>query len=158
LEHAKAGALAAARKCTTGDKSGRRPFLLQEVLKPDGNEVISKTKPHLIRQVDAPADAFKLVQKAMRAAVTSGTGRAVDVPGVTVGGKTGSAECNGPAHGWFICFAPVEKPRIAIACIVEHGRHGATTAAPVCRAILDVFFGKKKPGEIGSGAAKVRGD
>jgi cell division protein FtsI/penicillin-binding protein 2 len=95
----------------------------------------------------------------MRLAVTRGTGRAADVPGTEVAGKTGSAEDPPrPAHGWFICFAPVEHPRIAVAAIVEHGRHGATSAAPVCRAILDVFFGKRKPQEIASGTAKMSGD
>ena len=135
-----------------------RPYLVQEVVEPDGT-VVRRTRPRIRREVRAPAEAFKLVQQGMRAAVKSGTGRVADIPDVAVAGKTGSAEDPPrPAHGWFICFAPVENPRIAVAAIVEHGRHGATTAAPVCRAILDVYFGKKKPQEIGSGTAKVSGD
>ena len=135
-----------------------RPFLVREVVRPDGS-VIRETKPEIKHQVQAPAEAFKLVQQGMRAAVASGTGRVADIPDVAVAGKTGSAENPGrPAHGWFICYAPAESPRIAVAAVVEHGRHGATTAAPVCRAILDVFFGKRKPQEIGSTSAKVSGD
>ncbi len=135
-----------------------RPFLVKEVLRPNGS-VVKHTKPEIRHVVNAPSEAFDLVCKGMRLAVTSGTGKAADIPGVAVAGKTGSAEDPPrPAHGWFICFAPVENPRIAVAAIVEHGRHGATSAAPVCRAILDVFFGKKKPHEIGSGKARVRGD
>jgi peptidoglycan glycosyltransferase len=94
----------------------------------------------------------------MRATVTEGTGRVCNMPDVTVAAKTGSAENRGAAHAWFVCFAPVEKPQIAIACIVEHGRHGATAAAPVCRAILDVYFDKKKIDEIGQQKVSVSGD
>ncbi len=146
--------------CATVASGGAvpKPRLLDAVMKADGSTVIRRTKPEVVRHVDAPAEAFKIVQQAMRQTVVAGTGRAVDIPGITAAGKTGSAENKGPAHAWFICFAPVENPKIAIACIVEHGRHGATAAAPVCRAIMDVFFGKKKPEEIGTGGVHVSGD
>ncbi|MDH7601043.1 MAG: penicillin-binding protein 2 [Armatimonadota bacterium] len=135
-----------------------KPFLVKEVLRPDGT-VVERTQPEVRHVVDAPAGAFDLVAKGMRLAVTSGTGKVADIPDVPVAGKTGSAEDPPrPAHGWFICFAPADNPRIAVAAIVEHGRHGATSAAPVCRAVLDVFFGKKKPQEISSGTARVSGD
>ncbi|MGQ9455223.1 MAG: penicillin-binding protein 2 [Armatimonadota bacterium] len=135
-----------------------RPFLVKEILRPDGT-VVKRAKPELRHVVYAPEGAFELVGKGMRAAVTSGTGRIADIPGIAVAGKTGSAEDPPrPAHGWFICYAPADNPRIAVAAIVEHGRHGATSAAPVCRAILDVFFDRKKPYEIGSTTARVSGD
>ncbi|MHB9037935.1 MAG: penicillin-binding protein 2 [Armatimonadota bacterium] len=134
-----------------------RPYLLDEVLDRNGR-VIRRTKPEVTHKVDASPENFELVRQAMRATVTEGTGRVCNMPDVTVAGKTGSAENRGAAHAWFVCFAPVEKPQIAIACIVEHGRHGATAAAPVCRAILDVYFGKKKVGEIGQRKVSVSGD
>jgi penicillin-binding protein 2 len=134
-----------------------RPRLVTEILDSAGRP-IKIVDPVPQRRVNAPAKYFALVQQGMRLAVTNGTGKVCDIPGVVVAGKTGSAETRGPAHGWFICFAPMDKPRIAIACIVEHGRHGATTAAPVCRAMLDVYFGKKKPQEVKSGQTSVRGD
>jgi len=136
-----------------------KPSLVNEVLKSDGSGVLRRVDPRVVRRVDAPPEAFRLVQQGMRQTVTVGTGKAVDIEGIAVAGKTGSAEDPPrPAHGWFICFAPVENPRIAIACIVEHGRHGSSTAAPVCRAILDVFYGKKKPNEIGTTRPRVSGD
>ncbi|MCE5313623.1 MAG: penicillin-binding protein 2 [Armatimonadota bacterium] len=134
-----------------------KPYLLDEVLDRNG-KIISRTKPIVMHQVDASPENFEMVRQAMRATVTEGTGRVCNIPGITVAGKTGSAENRGAAHAWFVCFAPVEKPRIAIACIVEHGRHGATAAAPVCRAIMDVYFGKKKVGEIGQKKVFVSGD
>ena len=44
-------------------------------------------------------------------------------------------------HGWFVAFAPVEDPKIAIAAIVEHGGSGGEAAAPVVKQILMKFFG-----------------
>jgi penicillin-binding protein 2 len=52
-------------------------------------------------------------------------------------------------HSWFIAFAPVEKPRIALAVIVENGGWGASAAAPIARKVLDSYLlgddGKLKP-------------
>ena len=135
-----------------------RPHLLAEVLASDGS-VIRRVRPEIMRRINAPATAFALTQQGMRAAITSGTGRVCNMKDVAVCGKSGSAEDGKrAAHGWFECFAPMDKPTIAVACIVEHGRHGATSAAPVCRAILDVYFGKKKPQDIGTGSVHVSGD
>jgi len=135
-----------------------RPYLVERILDVSGFTV-SRTKPELRGQVKAPVEDFKMVRNAMRLAVTAGTGKVCNMPDVAVCGKSGSAENPGhPAHGWFVSFAPMEKPTIVVACIVEHGRHGATSAAPVCRAIMDVYFGKKKPEQIGSGQVQVRGD
>jgi len=146
--------------CAGVANSGRiyRPYLLQEIQDGPDNKVVFRRSPEIRRTVKAPEDAFALVREAMKATVTKGTGSVCLMPDVTVGGKTGSAQNRGAAHAWFICFASVEKPEIAIACIVEHGQHGATAAAPVCRAILDVYFGKKKPSEIGKGIVHVSGD
>lgn len=134
-----------------------KPHLLEQILNRNGERI--PVEPELERQVDAPVEDFALVQQAMRRTVTEGTGRVTNLEGVTVAGKTGSAQTTGgAAHGWYICFAPVEKPEIAIACIVEHGAHGASSAAPVCRAILDVYFGKKNAEDIEQKGAKVHGD
>jgi penicillin-binding protein A len=90
----------------------------------------------------------------MRAVVTSGTGVAADIPGLQVAGKTGTAEL-GPrpgappsqpgegdaenmiVDGWFIAFAPVRKPKLAIAVMLIDSRgDGGSTAAPIAREIL----------------------
>jgi len=134
-----------------------KPYLVADMLG-QNDKVIQHTVPEITRQVNAPEEDFKLVRDAMRQTIVAGTGRVCDVAGVTVCGKTGSAENRGPAHGWFVCFAPQDNPKIAVAAIVEHGRHGATTAAPVCRAILDVYFGKKKLSEIQQRGVHVSGD
>ena len=132
-----------------------KPFLVDEVVGSD-----KRTEPVIKREVKAKPEYFNLVQQAMLQTTTNGTGGVANIPGILVGSKTGSAQSRPgrPAHGWFICFAPVDNPQIAIAAIVEHGAHGATTAAPVCRAILDIYFGKKQLSDIAENKAHVSGD
>ncbi len=64
------------------------------------------------------------------------------VAGVTVAGKTGTAQLGGTGepHSWFIGFAPADHPTIAIAVIVEQGGSGATRAAPLAGAFLSAYF------------------
>jgi penicillin-binding protein 2 len=59
----------------------------------------------------------------------------------TVCGKTGTAQTGrAEPHGWFVAFAPADNPQIAIAAMIEYGREGSETAAPIIRRILDTYF------------------
>lgn len=59
----------------------------------------------------------------------------------TVCGKTGTSQTGRPEpHGWFVAFAPADNPQIAIAGLIEHGREGSETIAPVIRRVLDTYF------------------
>jgi cell division protein FtsI/penicillin-binding protein 2/cell division protein FtsW (lipid II flippase) len=83
----------------------------------------------------------RFLAAAMRAVVTSGTGRsAMSGLDVQVAGKTGTAQVEGAApHSWFTGFAPFDAlpdRRIAFAVVVEHGGYGARAAAPVARDIV----------------------
>ena len=61
--------------------------------------------------------------------------------GIDVAGKTGSAENpQGRAHAWFVGMAPVDKPAICLAVIVEHGGSGGGVAAPIARRIFAAYF------------------
>jgi len=67
-----------------------------------------------------------------------------------VAGKTGTAQraANGTYQGYtgsFIGFAPADKPRIALAVLVENGGHGGTTAAPIARKVMDYYLLGKDP-------------
>lgn len=136
-----------------------KPQMALEITDPN-DKPIHKFKPEILRKVPADEKTWEAVRNAMHITVTAGTGRVADVEGVAVAGKTGSAE-DPPRikpHAWFTCFAPVEKPTIAIAVISENSGHGATNAGPVARAIMDVYFGKKKPSEIQSTTVRIYGD
>jgi peptidoglycan glycosyltransferase len=81
--------------------------------------------------------------------VQQGTGTAAQIAGVTVAGKTGTAQVDGAGapHAWFIAFAPAEAPQVAVAVIVEHGGSfgseatGGRVAAPIAAKVLRVALG-----------------
>lgn len=76
----------------------------------------------------------------MEGVVRSGTGVGAQIPGVRVAGKTGTAEVDIGGerrnHAWFVCFAPAENPKLAVAVVAEYGGVGGRVAAPLARAIL----------------------
>jgi len=75
-----------------------------------------------------------------------GTGGQARIDSITVAGKTGTAQNpHGKDHALFICFAPVEAPRIAVAVLVENAGHGSTAAAPIARKVLESFFHPAPP-------------
>jgi len=94
-------------------------------------------------------DAFNVVQNGMEDVIEIGTGRAARIPGITMCGKTGTAEnkqrIDGRVlklhnHSWFVCFAPRENPRIAVAVIVENGGYGSAQAAPIGSFIVEKYL------------------
>ncbi len=73
-------------------------------------------------------------------AVESGTGVAAQIPGVSVAGKTGTAETGvaGRNNTWFIAFAPANNPKVAVAvALSDQLGTGGATAAPIARAIIE---------------------
>ncbi len=73
----------------------------------------------------------------LRDAVESGTGHGANVKGLEVAGKTGTAQNPaGDDHAWFVCFAPVDHPRLALAVIVENGGAGSQAAVPIAAGLL----------------------
>jgi peptidoglycan glycosyltransferase len=88
------------------------------------------------RQVMDPALAATM-RDFMVSVVQNGQANGVNLPGVTVGGKTGTAEVgDGTSHAWFIAFAPAEEPRIAVAVIVENGGQGGVVASPIAGQVI----------------------
>ena len=73
----------------------------------------------------------------MVSVVANGQANGVTIPGVAVGGKTGTAEAgDGTSHAWFIAFAPAESPTIAVAVVVEHGGQGGVVASPIAGQVI----------------------
>jgi penicillin-binding protein 2 len=125
-------------------------------------------QPHLLmtkaRQPIAPLDVdaghLEIVRKAMTSVVNDrGTAVASKLPleGIQMAGKTGTAQVfrlgeRGVKnsnwalrdHALFIAFAPADKPRYAIGCIIEHGGFGASAAAPIVRDSMTYLFDKQK--------------
>jgi peptidoglycan glycosyltransferase len=78
--------------------------------------------------------------------VKSGSGTRAAISGVTVAGKTGTAEAGKSVqtHAWFIAFAPAENPRVAIAIILENAGVGGQLAAPAAKPVLQAALSRTK--------------
>lgn len=115
------------------------PLLVEEVHAP-GNGGVMTRRPSPIKYVIS-AEVARQVRGAMAEAVSRGTGQKASLDFIDVAGKTGSAENpQGPAHAWFVGMAPVTKPVVCLAVVVENGGSGGNVAAPLAREILQAYF------------------
>jgi peptidoglycan glycosyltransferase len=120
-----------------------KPRLTDRIVRRDGR-VKERVQPDLQSQVVKPEVADELAQMMSRV-VEEGTGTAAALAGITVAGKTGTAEVGANrefTQPWFIAFAPVEDPQMAIAVTVERTTgQGGTVAAPIARQVLEALIG-----------------
>lgn len=119
-----------------------RPHLLKKVVA-DRGKLVLRYEPQG-RSVHTALRFIDIVRQGMRDAVIApgGTAHLMNMPQVTVAGKTGSAEDarTEKSHAWFVCFAPYENPQIALCVMLEAAGHGGTEAAPIAKKILEVAF------------------
>lgn len=122
-----------------------KPYLVNKIVGPEG-DVIEEADPDELSEAMTP-DAARKLKEMMVSVVRQGTATAAQIPGVSVGGKTGTAETadGRPPHAWFIAFAPADEPKVAVAVFVESGAAGdrATgggTAAPVGRDVMQAVL------------------
>jgi len=91
-------------------------------------------------QVDIDPSYFEPVKDGMQGVIDLGTGSLAAVPGVEVGGKTGTSENSGEDHSVFIAFAPKHNPKIAVAIFIENGGWGSTVAAPIAGLMIEKYL------------------
>ena len=116
-----------------------RPYLVDQVRAPDLS-VIDQTDPEELSQPVSAEVAGQLTEM-MTSVVENGSGRRARIPGVTVAGKTGTAENAGPDHNWFIGFAPADDPQIAVAVFVANGGGtGGDVSAPIARDVMQAYL------------------
>ncbi len=134
-----------------------RPKIVYQVV--DGNgQVVEDFQPEVIRKLPVSEQTLKVVRRGMYLAVYGprGTARSVALPGITIAGKTGTAEFaadldgdgridrdekgNLPTHAWFTAFAPYEDPQVAIVVFVFGGGEGSAVAVPIAREVLAAYF------------------
>jgi peptidoglycan glycosyltransferase len=120
-----------------------KPYVVERIVAPDGSVVV-RAKPQELGRAVKPETA-QAVGAMMQAAVEGGTGTAAKINGITVAGKTGTAETGiaGLNTTWFISYAGRNRPEVAIAVVVEEQNStGGTTAAPVARDVLQALLGE----------------
>ncbi|MEU8382129.1 penicillin-binding protein 2 [Streptosporangium sp. NPDC048865] len=124
-----------------------KPYLVNKIADSEGGEVASADPDELDTAMSE--DSARKLQEMMVNVVNKGTASAAQIPGVTVAGKTGTAEtAEGRApHAWFISFAPAEDPKVAVALIVESGSagddaSGGQTAAPIAKSVMEAVLGR----------------
>lgn len=81
--------------------------------------------------------------------VPGGTATSVKIPDIVMCGKTGTAQNpHGKDHSWFVCFAPMDKPSIAICVMVENAGFGSTVAAPIAKKMTEYFIKGRWPDDV----------
>lgn len=126
-------------------------FLPHFVKSIGGNPKSKELDPYLKKHqpTHIPESYFSAVIDGMEDVVTHGTGKVAILPGVEVCGKTGTVEnyaiVNGVRtkldnHSVFVCFAPKNDPKIAIAVVVENAGYGATWAGPVASLMMEKYL------------------
>jgi penicillin-binding protein A len=120
------------------------PRLATKAVDQDGRTV-QTYKPSVMSQVMSPSSAAEITQM-MRTVVEEGTGTPAQLGGISVAGKTGTAQVGTAGSNltqpWFIGFAPADNPRVAVAVTVErsNGGFGATVAAPIARDVMKTLL------------------
>jgi len=162
--------LASATATLANDGVAYRPHFVKQIQRSSGNTPEVKPEPTLDLHIEP--QNIDLVKRAMEA-VTKPGGTAVRASAgapYRIAGKTGTAQVIGMKqgekydadkineynrdHAWFIAFAPAEKPRIALAVLVENGGHGGATAAPIARKVFDYYLLGKIPKPLPASAVK----
>jgi peptidoglycan glycosyltransferase len=125
-----------------------KPYLVQKVTSSD-LETIDEASPEQLSQA-VSADTAASLTRMMQAVVESGTGRAAQIDGISVAGKSGTAqhERGKPPHAWFTAFAPADEAKVAVAVVVEDGGEagseaaGGRVAAPIAKQVMEAVLGR----------------
>jgi penicillin-binding protein 2 len=130
-----------------------QPRLVKSILQRQSGRMQEMTaiqRPHLTTR----PETLRIIRDALAGVVTQGTARKALSTLVSIAGKTGTAQTAalraGPEeeipkkfrdHAWFVSYAPVDSPRIAVAVLVEHMGHGGSAAAPLAKQIIEAYVG-----------------
>ncbi|QCX34463.1 penicillin-binding protein 2 [Caloramator sp. E03] len=117
-----------------------KPYIVKKI-SDSYNNVVYEAKPRELNKAVDKVISNK-IKDYMIKVVKSGTGTNAKINGITVAGKTGTAEIEGnnQTHSWFVAFAPADNPQIALAVIVENGGVGGGRAAMIAREIIKAYL------------------
>ena len=123
-----------------------RLVLRLEPSDPQFGEKPSEFPVRLRDELGVKPEHLRIIHEAMLADTqeTGGTGLEAAVPGLKIGGKTGTAEVERGGHivdktTWFSSFAPVDAPKWVVVVMVESGASGGKTCAPIAKKIYEAL-------------------
>jgi penicillin-binding protein 2 len=149
-----------------------RPRVVKAIRGPRTNWKLQPTVPEVVQIPQRSPRNWEQIIESMAQVIESphGTARRIATKAYRIAGKTGTAQVftvhqdqsykamavdkSMRDHAVFVAFAPVDKPRIAIAVLVEHGGHGGSVAAPIARRVMDRYL----LGSSGAGTADAGAD
>jgi penicillin-binding protein 2 len=138
-----------------------QPKIIKQV--DDNNKTIYQFEATAKSQLQVKPEYLELIKSALIGVVNDeGTGRSAKIKGITVAGKTGTAQVvtlekakelkkgkkipqNLIDHAWFIAAAPAQKPSLALAILIENGGHGGSAAGPLARMMFEAYLLNEKP-------------
>lgn len=124
-----------------------KPKFVRSVEEPDGS--VHRVFPEITGTLSVPVAEWQTLIGSLESVIVSGTATGAQIPGLSWGGKTGSAERKGQAKtdAWFVGFAPLDNPKIAICVRIKGAGHGGAEAAPVAKEIVAKYLklGAYKP-------------
>lgn len=140
-----------------------RPQIIHHVVNVDG-AVVRPFTPEVLHELPIDDAVWPIVHEGLEKAVSEGTATRAQIDGVSVAGKTGTAEyCDDlaieaglcpvpagktlPTHAWFMAYAPAEAPEIVVVAWIYNGGEGSTVSVPIAHDILDFYF-KRAAGQL----------
>lgn len=120
-----------------------KPYTVDRITNSSGT-LVKKNVPDTYGNLISTKEA-EILTKMMKEVVTSGTGSALNNIGVSVAGKTGTAEYSNnkkESHAWFVGFAPTDKPQLVVSIIVEGAGTGSAHAVPIAKRIFQEYFNR----------------
>lgn len=119
-----------------------QPYLVEEASFPSGRSIYRAKRA--IWKTAVSSLVSRQIGELMTECVQSGTGKSAKISGVTVAGKTGTAqnEKEGKEHAWFIGYAPAENPEIAVCVMQEYSGVTGSSCAPIARDLIRLYLGK----------------
>jgi len=139
-----------------------KPTVIERIVGPDGRDVVpDQPMPRHSRLLPIAPKYFDMVTQAMEWVVNrAGTGGRAQSRLFEIAGKTGTSDVIGrkagytqereandenAPHSLFVGFAPAQDPRVSVLVLVEHGKHGGATAAPIAKQILEYYSAHIEP-------------
>jgi penicillin-binding protein 2 len=123
-----------------------RPRIVSSIISPEIG--LLEMEPEIMGRLPIAGEHLDILHQALLGVVNdeNGTARSVAMAGVSIAGKTGTAQNpHGDDHSWFVCYAPAENPELAVAVVVENAGHGSSVAAPLARKVMAGYFENAPP-------------